>query len=113
MIESTAVENTLRTAEVVRRARDLAITFAIALGVVPILYVANIIMLRGPGPILVSGYKLETTIVFFGTLLLVSRLILSAINLNRMLNDQQALLKSEVGQSAHVLLFKFVFGLSQ
>ncbi len=113
MIESTAVEDALNAAEIVRRARDIAITVAIALCVVPILYVANLLMMRGNGAVLITGYTLETTITFVVVLLLMGRLIAIAVSLNRLLKNQRFLYEAGPTGSAHLYCLRRVLGLGQ
>lgn len=111
MIESSAVEDTLVAAETVRRARDLAITIAIALCAVPILYVINLVLMRGDGAVLITGYTLEITITFLVSLLLMGRLITNAVRLNRLLKDPRFLCEAKPMGSAHLFLFRRVLGL--
>ena len=106
MIESTAVEDALNAAEVVRRSRDIAITTAIGISVIPVLYVVNLVLLQGNGPVLVTGYTVETTIAFIVSLVLLWRLVTTAVGLNRLLKDQDFLCRSGPSGSAHVFLLR-------
>lgn len=113
MIQSTAVENALNAAEIVRRARDLAITTSIALGIVPVLYIANLVLVRGNGAVLVSGHSFEMALLFIIALILMWRLIATAVFLNRQLQDQRFLLESGPVGSAHIYFLRCVLGLGR
>jgi hypothetical protein len=113
MIESTAVEDTLNAAENVRRARDLAITSAIGTSIVPILYIANQVLLRRDGAVLITGYAVETGLLFVASLILIWRLVVAAIDLHSLLKNQQFLLKSGLSGSAHGYLLRRLFGIGK
>jgi len=111
MIESTAVENTLKAAEITRGARDLAITGAIGICVIPVLYIANLIMLRGNGAVLITGYTIETAVIFILSLLLMWRLVTTSVKLNRLLKNQEFLCKEGPTGSAYVYFLRRLVGI--
>lgn len=110
-MESSVVEDTLVAAEVVRQARDIAITFAIGLLIIPILYIMNGVLVFRGGPVLLTGYNVEITLAFIVSLILIVRSVIAAGRLTERLHDQAFLTCAGIKGSAHAYFFRCLLGL--
>lgn len=96
-----------------RRARDLSVTTAISLSILPILYVINFVLLISGRAVLLTGYDVEMAVVILLAVVLIVRMIIAAIDLNRQLNDQKFLCESGPTGSAHIYFLRHVLGLNR
>lgn len=96
-----------------RRARDLSITTAISLCILPILYVTNLVLLLSGRAVLLTGYDVEMSVLVLISVVLIVRMIIAAVKLNRQLNDQKFLYEAGPTGSAHVYFLRHVLGLNK